>query len=529
MSFFNKIELHNNFWMYFSLPIDQLHKYPIWLLLFLQNYIVPFLAFAAISIKIVVKSGRVISRELFGINEFQYCTPSPSQSRDVTAGTTIATAVAPTFSDNLTLFQPGGQILPHQRRGSTKNFPVVTTLQSTRKQINSPPALASPLQNPNITLSLLNSNPIPLNEVAKEKYISLETVVKNTLSPLSLSKSLLLTSQNSPTSPASPLQNPTTPLFPSPSTLNPIPSNEAILQKDKSSESFLKNIPSPSPSETLPPPPPNTPTYKAATHSKKIISTLSPPTSKIIPKSLESVLKNTPSPLSLSKSLLLTPQNSPPSPASPLQNPATPLFPSPSTLKPIPSNEAATQKDKSFERFLKSTPSPCPSETLPLPPPNTPTYQAATATSTTSPGKTTSSRKQINSPPALASPLQNPTTPLSPLNSNPIPLNEVAMEKFMSLEKVLNNTSTPPSPSASLPVPFQNSPPSPASPLQNPATPLFPSPSTLNPIPFNEAATQKDKSLERFLKNTPSPSHSETLPQPPPNTPTYQSATCSKK
>ena len=111
MSFFNKIELHNNFWMYFSLPIDQLHKYPIWLLLFLQNYIVPFLAFAAISIKIVVKSGRVISRELFGINEFQYCTPSPSQSRDVTAGTTIATAVAPTFSDNLTLFQPGGQIL----------------------------------------------------------------------------------------------------------------------------------------------------------------------------------------------------------------------------------------------------------------------------------------------------------------------------------------------------------------------------------------------------------------------------------
>ena len=416
MSFFNKIELHNNFWMYFSLPIDQLHKYPIWLLLFLQNYIVPFLAFAAISIKIVVKSGRVISRELFGINEFQYCTPSPSQSRDVTAGTTIATAVAPTFSDNLTLFQPGGQILPHQRRGSTKNFPVVTTLQSTRKQINSPPALASPLQNPNITLSLLNSNPIPLNEVAKEKYISLETVVKNTLSPLSLSKSLLLTSQNSP-----------------------------------------------------------------------------------------------------------------PSPASPLQNPTTPLFPSPSTLKPIPANEAATQKDKSFERFLKSTPSPSPSETLPLPPPNTPTYQAATATSTTSPGKTTSSRKQINSPPALASPLQNPTTPLSPLNSNPIPLNEVATEKYMSLEKVLKNTSAPPSPSASLPVPFQNSPPSPASPLQNPATPLILSPSTLNPIPSNEAAAQKDKSLERFLKNTPSPSHSETLPLPPPNTPTYQSATCSKK
>ena len=33
-------------------------------------------------------------------------------NRDVTAGATGATAVAPKFSDTLTLFQPGGQILP---------------------------------------------------------------------------------------------------------------------------------------------------------------------------------------------------------------------------------------------------------------------------------------------------------------------------------------------------------------------------------------------------------------------------------
>ena len=32
--------------------------------------------------------------------------------RDVTTGATGATAVAPKFSDTLTLFQPGGQILP---------------------------------------------------------------------------------------------------------------------------------------------------------------------------------------------------------------------------------------------------------------------------------------------------------------------------------------------------------------------------------------------------------------------------------
>ena len=38
--------------------------------------------------------------------------PAYSYVRDVTTGATGATEVAPKFSDTLTLFQPGGQILP---------------------------------------------------------------------------------------------------------------------------------------------------------------------------------------------------------------------------------------------------------------------------------------------------------------------------------------------------------------------------------------------------------------------------------
>ena len=49
--------------------------------------------------------------------------------RDVTAGATGATAVAPKFSDALTLFQPGGgRFCPTICRGRTINFPAVTSL-----------------------------------------------------------------------------------------------------------------------------------------------------------------------------------------------------------------------------------------------------------------------------------------------------------------------------------------------------------------------------------------------------------------
>ena len=50
-------------------------------------------------------------------------------SRDVTIGATGATAVAPKFSDNLTLSQPRGADYAHHRRGRSYHFPVVTSLQ----------------------------------------------------------------------------------------------------------------------------------------------------------------------------------------------------------------------------------------------------------------------------------------------------------------------------------------------------------------------------------------------------------------
>ena len=50
--------------------------------------------------------------------------------RDITAGVTGATAVAPKFSDTLTLFQPRGADSAHHRLGRTYIFPVVTSLHS---------------------------------------------------------------------------------------------------------------------------------------------------------------------------------------------------------------------------------------------------------------------------------------------------------------------------------------------------------------------------------------------------------------
>ena len=48
--------------------------------------------------------------------------------RDVSVGATGATAVAPKFSDTLTLFQPGGEDYAHHWRGRTEIFPVITSL-----------------------------------------------------------------------------------------------------------------------------------------------------------------------------------------------------------------------------------------------------------------------------------------------------------------------------------------------------------------------------------------------------------------
>ena len=45
------------------------------------------------------------------------------QCRELTTGATGATAVAPKFSDTLTLSQPGGQILPTIAEVAPKFFP----------------------------------------------------------------------------------------------------------------------------------------------------------------------------------------------------------------------------------------------------------------------------------------------------------------------------------------------------------------------------------------------------------------------
>ena len=49
-------------------------------------------------------------------------------SRDVSAGATGATAVAPKFSDTLTLSQPRGADSAHHHRGRSQHFSVVTSL-----------------------------------------------------------------------------------------------------------------------------------------------------------------------------------------------------------------------------------------------------------------------------------------------------------------------------------------------------------------------------------------------------------------
>ena len=51
-----------------------------------------------------------------------------SAFRDVTAGATGATIIAPKFSDALTLFQPRGADSAQHCKGCTQNFPVVTSL-----------------------------------------------------------------------------------------------------------------------------------------------------------------------------------------------------------------------------------------------------------------------------------------------------------------------------------------------------------------------------------------------------------------
>ena len=52
----------------FSLPQDQLAKYPAWLIVFLGKIILPMIGMVIIAIKIIMKNGKDMRRELLGAN-----------------------------------------------------------------------------------------------------------------------------------------------------------------------------------------------------------------------------------------------------------------------------------------------------------------------------------------------------------------------------------------------------------------------------------------------------------------------------
>ena len=52
--------------VFFRLPPDQLAEYPAWLIVFLSQIILPMIGFVVIAIKIIMRNGRDMSRELLG-------------------------------------------------------------------------------------------------------------------------------------------------------------------------------------------------------------------------------------------------------------------------------------------------------------------------------------------------------------------------------------------------------------------------------------------------------------------------------
>ena len=50
-----------------SLPIDELGKYPVWLILYVCQVILPMIGLVVIALKIELKFGKEVRREIFGI------------------------------------------------------------------------------------------------------------------------------------------------------------------------------------------------------------------------------------------------------------------------------------------------------------------------------------------------------------------------------------------------------------------------------------------------------------------------------
>ena len=63
----------------FSLPPDKLVEYPAWLIVFLSQIILPMIGVVIIAIKIIMKNGKDMSRELLGVN-FQSTNLLPNNS-----------------------------------------------------------------------------------------------------------------------------------------------------------------------------------------------------------------------------------------------------------------------------------------------------------------------------------------------------------------------------------------------------------------------------------------------------------------
>ena len=50
----------------FSLPVDELGKYPVWLILYVCQVILPMVGLVVIALKIELKFGKEVRREIFG-------------------------------------------------------------------------------------------------------------------------------------------------------------------------------------------------------------------------------------------------------------------------------------------------------------------------------------------------------------------------------------------------------------------------------------------------------------------------------
>ena len=61
------LHIHLNTSFIYSVPPNQLGDYPSWLIVFFYNIIFPMLGISAIALKIVLKNGKDLRRELIGV------------------------------------------------------------------------------------------------------------------------------------------------------------------------------------------------------------------------------------------------------------------------------------------------------------------------------------------------------------------------------------------------------------------------------------------------------------------------------